>query len=835
MTERSLESLVGNLQRTAADHEREVTDRELLRSYLKSRDSAAFELIVWRHASMVQAVCRRVLGRSGEVDDAFQATFLVLFRQAARVRCKDSLAGWLHGVAFRVAHRCLRSALTRQRQESRAGKPESLSPPQIENADIGPVLHAEIDRLSERLRKPLVLCLIEGRSAADAARLLNVPEGTVQSRLSRARERLRSRLVRRGVTLGVAGLGSALATEPASAGLVESVMELSRQTAAGVGAAAPVFVLAKEVGQAMYWNQTKLIAAGAMVLLTVCGIGVATGSYVQGDRHSIASATLSSSSNSTPVMVIESTPGNPVERDEPKQESKEKTKDQLKEKHGNGLFPISKETTYVTGPLDKDGFVDFEAALNERLGKGITPDKNAMVLLWKALGPTPGGTGKPPEYFKLLGISEPSKDGDYFVDLKEFMKNRFNIEGEEYGKILEQSSRAWDRPWSAKDSPHVAAWLEANEKPLAIVTEASRRPEYFNPVISRDPDGKRGLVIGSMLSLVFKCLGMVHALAVRATLHFQDKPEEAWQDILTCHRLARLIAHGPNYIESNWGLYIDRYAVASDLAFVAFAKISSKQAKKSLKDLQGLTPFPAIADKFELYGRLEMLDSLQSIIRDSKEAAKVLSGGKSLPPEKMKALGMIDWAPTLRDCNERYDQICAVMRRKDRSARQEGFDAIEKSDKAFLKESSQLSNRKEILRLIESDVPPFKKLGDAVRKLIENSVTRMATPNFRKLSALQDRNEQLHRNLLAAFALAAYRADHSQYPAKLGDLAPQYLAKVPNDLFSDKPLIYQPNENGYLLYSVGPNGNDDGGRGPGDTPRGDDLSVRMPLPKLVDK
>jgi hypothetical protein len=67
---------------------------------------------------------------------------------------------------------------------------------------------------------------------------------------------------------------------------------------------------------------------------------------------------------------------------------------------------------------------------------------------------------------------------------------------------------------------------------------------------------------------------------------------------------------------------------------------------------------------------------------------------------------------------------------------------------------------------------------------------------------------------------------------KLEALAPKYLAEVPGDLFSGKPLIYRPSEKGYLLYSVGVNGQDDQGRSYDDDPPGDDLVVRMPLPEL---
>src|SRR5437867_4379179 len=76
-------------------------------------------------------------------------------------------------------------------------------------------------------------------------------------------------------------------------------------------------------------------------------------------------------------------------------------------------FPLGKDTTYVTGPLDKDGYIDYEAALNDRLGKGITPQKNAVVLLCRAIGPRPaGGDGMPVEFYKRLGIEEPPKDGE---------------------------------------------------------------------------------------------------------------------------------------------------------------------------------------------------------------------------------------------------------------------------------------------------------------------------------------------------------------------------------------------------------------------------------------
>jgi len=115
--------------------------------------------------------------------------------------------------------------------------------------------------------------------------------------------------------------------------------------------------------------------------------------------------------------------------------------------------------------------------------------------------------------------------------------------------------------------------------------------------------------------------------------------------------------------------------------------------------------------------------------------------------------------------------------------------------------------------------------GEIMGKIL---VTLML-PAFIKIQDAADRCAQEQRNLHLAFALAAYQRDQGHYPAKLAELCPKYLKDVPGDLFSGKPLIYRLVDQGYLLYSVGANGVDDGGRGNDDEPRGDDLSIRMPV------
>ncbi len=289
---------------------------------------------------------------------------------------------------------------------------------------------------------------------------------------------------------------------------------------------------------------------------------------------------------------------------------------------------IGKETTYITEPVDKDGFLDYQTALNERLGKGITPERNANVLLWKAIGPTPeGGNGMPAEYFKWLGIDEPPKDGNYVIGLSNYLREQFNLNPEECTALLDQQLWATKRPWAAKDYPHIAGWLEANEKPLALVTEASKRPEYFNPLVPPQKEGEPTSLIGALIPSVQKSREVVSALAGRAMLRVAEgKYDDAWQDLLACHRLARLVARGSTLIEALVGVALDQIASQADLAYLENANLTTKQIQDRLKDLQALPPIPPLADKIDLLERFWYLETVQLIRRRGPGVLEALAG-----------------------------------------------------------------------------------------------------------------------------------------------------------------------------------------------------------------
>jgi RNA polymerase sigma factor (sigma-70 family) len=251
----------------------EPTDERLLLDYVASQDAGAFAAIMRRHGGLVAGVCRRVLGREQDVEDAFQATFLVLVRKAPSLNRPNLLGNWLYGVAYRVASKIRSANLRRRTQE--AAMADLQAPDADDDAswrDLRAVLDDELRRLPERYRRPVVLFYLEGKSAEEVASALGRPRGTVLSQLARAREQLRVRLSRRKLALSVGVLASLLErTASADAAVPDRLLDLGMQTlpASGATVSAQARLLARQVLNEMLrrrlWTAGSLLCA---VLLT---------------------------------------------------------------------------------------------------------------------------------------------------------------------------------------------------------------------------------------------------------------------------------------------------------------------------------------------------------------------------------------------------------------------------------------------------------------------------------------------------------------------------------------------------------------------------------------
>ena len=255
-----------------------AADAALLDGYLDRRDEAAFEALVRRHGPMVLGVCRRILGSTADADDAFQATFLVLVRKAATVRPRSMVGNWLYGVACRTARAARRAAVKRRAKEA-AVVPRTPSP-EADRSDLRAALDAELERLPAKARAVLVLSDLEGKTRAEVARQLGWPEGTVASRLGRARAKLAGRLARHAFAVSAGSLGAVLSGEAAAVPgpLLAATVDAARLLAAGPAAAAliPAQVVALTEG-ALKAMLLKKVASAAALVLVVGALGTGTG------------------------------------------------------------------------------------------------------------------------------------------------------------------------------------------------------------------------------------------------------------------------------------------------------------------------------------------------------------------------------------------------------------------------------------------------------------------------------------------------------------------------------------------------------------------------------
>lgn len=289
MADNALSKIVAGLRRAALLHGGTAqTDAKLLTCYVESRDETAFEALLLRHGPMVLGVCRRILRHAEDIEDAFQATFLVLVRKAGSVRPREQFGNWLYGVAHQTAVRTRALSArrgTRERQVAvipdMASREPFVTTQEKESWQVA--LDQELSYLPIKYRSAIILCDLQGRTQKEAARQLGWPEGSVASRLARGRALLAKRLAKHGAVFSVEALAAALSANAASAhvpaALASATLKAAASVAAGqmaVGAVVSMQVVAitKGVLASMFLSKIKTVAVvGVMVFIVSAGIG----------------------------------------------------------------------------------------------------------------------------------------------------------------------------------------------------------------------------------------------------------------------------------------------------------------------------------------------------------------------------------------------------------------------------------------------------------------------------------------------------------------------------------------------------------------------------------
>jgi hypothetical protein len=481
---------------------------------------------------------------------------------------------------------------------------------------------------------------------------------------------------------------------------------------------------------------------------------------------------------------------------------------------------VSQKTTRLVEPLDRDGYVDYLAALNQRASQGVKPENNAGVLLVRTLGATRLEPSERAEFFKLLGLEPLPERGNYLTDFKDFVKNERHLPWTKKEEAeLEQSARG---PWSGRDLSLLDEWLKANEKPLELVVAATRRSRCYLPLVR--PTGK------TLVEISFAgwegARGAARLLVARAMLRLgEGKVGEAEQDLLACHRLGRLYGQTPFVIPALVGIATEAVAWQGDAALIEFGDLSSAAALAYQQQLRELTFLPALAEAIDGSERCIFLDIVSQMAREKLAPSAALDLLRTTSSSKVfgrafdqyfTSRSAVNWDDALVFGNQQYDQAVAAARQPTVLARQRAF--------------AQLNQD---ISTLKSRYGPEKIIGELAKAiareemggLMGRMMAILLIPGLAPAFEAEHRGQTREVLGQLAFGLAAYHADQGTYPESLNALAPKYISRVPNDPFTEQPLHYGRNGAGFRLYSVGRNGTDDGGRGFASQPRGDDVLI----------
>lgn len=460
---------------------------------------------------------------------------------------------------------------------------------------------------------------------------------------------------------------------------------------------------------------------------------------------------------------------------------------------------ISKETTYFTEPLTKDGEVDFHAAINAYYGQNIKPDENAAIAIWE-IGRHDLHQEALTQLYQIWHAERPRNWQPLTVPL---------LTGpvrEKERRLELQFFESLKTPWTAEAYPEIAQWLEANSQAVDAIHQAIKRPKYFVPsvhepdrpgagMLNWSPDGPREL-------------GMM--LVSRAMLHLGNRQyDAAWDDLIAAARLGRLFGTGITYPELSAGWAIEWMAYDGMLAYLKLAPVTSEHAQSCRKALAVLPSRASFTNVLSVDQRIAVIKYVLSIFQNPNRIRVLgISSGVSLEtplsPDDVAGIGKVDLNAALREVNRRFDHWVTSIRPT------QGVERLRMVKVLYNRLELDAPDYPEVLeacRAIQS-----KKDAEVVGTMLGTLVAYFFLDIYEQMAVTEAWREQQVILIDTGFALAAWHAERGDYPEQLTDLVPKYLAELPRDLFLEGPLNYRRTPEGYVLYSVGPNGKDEEGR-----------------------
>lgn len=482
-------------------------------------------------------------------------------------------------------------------------------------------------------------------------------------------------------------------------------------------------------------------------------------------------------------------------------------------------FAIAVLLAFIPGLLSAEDVTDtLVEQLNGHFSKGVRPNQNAVVAVYEAFGPHPEKANIPDEFFARLGMPVPPENGHYFQPFPYGESNK------------DQFNKALEGPWKAKDAPAVIKWLKDNEKPIDIVVKGLKRRHWYSPIVRwSDKNGQKQSLLETLLPGTQQIRSIARSLSVRANLAIgEERYEDAWVDILNCHRLGRMQARGSTLIDYLVGAACCNIAGEVHANLIAKLRTDSDSLRRLRKQFRSLPEMPVITSRITVTERIMIMDVYDSLKAGRYEVLEAIgiqnSGGEiaKVSPAQKAALALIDWDRARIRAVETFDEIEAILpirNANERAVKMAEFNKGIEQKKAVGLES--------VLKQIAIN----GNVGDTVHEAISDALLAELLPAMGAVDKAKTRLVARTQNLDIFPAIELYRNQNGQYPKSLAALKPTLLSAEPVDPFTSTAIKYRRTKDGFVMYSVGENKKDDAGRTYGEN-GGDDLRVRVTSGKV---
>jgi hypothetical protein len=473
--------------------------------------------------------------------------------------------------------------------------------------------------------------------------------------------------------------------------------------------------------------------------------------------------------------------------------------------HAWQIIPVRRDTTYLLGPISKDGGVDYVAALNAMESKGVTLNNNALPLLIEAAGPkcfhTKYGDGK--WVMRKLGMKAFAKNAESLITFTHWLKEHpipLPKTRKKHPKWILESrleNRLTQHAWTAAKYPAAALWIKTNQRALRLFSQAMNRPRYYIPLHSGD---------GSVIGINRPDAAMVDSLrtVVCADAMFllgNGKTAQASREARNVHRLARLFSQAPGMMSYLQTISFDTSALALDRALANSGQLSDQQLRRLLAHLKSRSQLPALATVLSR----ERYNDLDNLARTDRDGLASAYGPSTLIILQQYFLP-VNYPRLMRDTNRLFNSTVAAA--KVRNFRKQ-LSALHAADARFRAYSGD--ERIDLGGTIQA--PRLVVFGGSTANLVLRSLfvpldvwISTYNRNFARVDWLRGKLILHCRLTELSLALAIYHKLNGHYPSAVSALAPRYIRRLPHNIFTGKPVHYRvsPSGGGYRLFATEP-------------------------------